>query len=37
MGLSLARGSENQSAFDKREAAYRANNIGAALLEQYNV
>jgi len=24
-----------QSAFDKREAAYRANNIGAALLEQY--
>ncbi len=27
-------GSE-QSAFDKREAAYRANNIGVALLEQY--
>jgi cytochrome c-type biogenesis protein CcmH/NrfG len=24
-----------QSAFDKREAAYRANNIGSALLEQY--
>ena len=27
--------SEDQLAFDKREAAYRANNIGAALLEQY--
>ena len=24
-----------QSAFDKREAAYRANNVGVALLEQY--
>src|SRR5438046_9206843 len=24
-----------QSAFEKREAAYRANNIGVALLEQY--
>src|SRR3977135_558395 len=24
-----------QSAFEKREAAYRANNIGAAMLEQY--
>jgi tetratricopeptide (TPR) repeat protein len=33
--LSLASGSESQLAFDKREAAYRANNIGAALLEQY--
>jgi tetratricopeptide (TPR) repeat protein len=28
---------ENQTAFDQREAAYRANNIGAALLEQYKV
>ena len=27
--------SSEQSAFDKREAAYRANNIGVALLEQY--
>src|SRR6267142_3958219 len=27
--------SEDQSALNKREAAYRANNIGAALLEQY--
>src|ERR1700694_530553 len=35
MGLALASGSEDQLAFDKREAAYRANNIGAALLEQY--
>jgi tetratricopeptide (TPR) repeat protein len=26
---------EDQRAFDQREAAYRANNIGAALLEQY--
>jgi tetratricopeptide (TPR) repeat protein len=26
---------EDQRAFDKREDAYRANNIGAALLEQY--
>ena len=24
-----------QAAFDKREAAYRANNVGVALLEQY--
>src|SRR5437660_12307969 len=24
-----------QSAFEKREAAYRANNVGVALLEQY--
>src|SRR5215510_1695720 len=24
-----------QSAFEKREAAYRANNLGAAMLEQY--
>jgi hypothetical protein len=24
-----------QSVFEKREAAYRANNIGVALLEQY--
>lgn len=35
MGLSLASVSTDQSAFDKREAAYRANNIGVALLEQY--
>jgi tetratricopeptide (TPR) repeat protein len=35
MGLSLASVSTDQLAFDKREAAYRANNIGAALLEQY--
>jgi Flp pilus assembly protein TadD len=34
-GLSLANAPEDQTAFDKREAAYRANNIGAALLEQY--
>ena len=27
--------SSEQSAFEKREAAYRANNIGVALLEQY--
>jgi tetratricopeptide (TPR) repeat protein len=27
--------SEQQSTFEKREAAYRANNIGVALLEQY--
>src|SRR6266576_3247812 len=27
--------SNAQSAFEKREAAYRANNIGVALLEQY--
>jgi Flp pilus assembly protein TadD len=27
--------SEDQRAFEQREAAYRANNIGAALLEQY--
>ena len=27
--------SSEQSSFDKREAAYRANNIGVALLEQY--
>src|ERR1700738_2370323 len=35
MGLALSNGSEEQLAFDKREAAYSANNIGAALLEQY--
>ncbi len=35
MGLSRASGSEDQRAFEQREAAYRANNIGAALLEQY--
>jgi len=34
-GLSLASTSLDQTAIDKREAAYRANNIGAALLEQY--
>src|SRR6266404_6419757 len=27
--------SDEQSAFDKREAAYRANNLGVAFLEQY--
>src|SRR6266545_4396066 len=32
---SRAEVSPKQSAFDKREAAYRANNIGVALLEQY--
>src|SRR5213078_2129367 len=30
-----ARAFSAQSAFEKREAAYRANNIGVALLEQY--
>jgi tetratricopeptide (TPR) repeat protein len=35
MGLSRASVSEDQRAFEQREAAYRANNIGAALLEQY--
>src|SRR5713101_7231818 len=35
MRLFSASFSENQSAFDKREAAYRANNVGVALLEQY--
>ncbi|MDX6405543.1 MAG: hypothetical protein QOH70_2998 [Blastocatellia bacterium] len=34
-GLPPANAPEDQTAFDKREAAYRANNIGAALLEQY--
>src|SRR6266852_4285929 len=34
-GLSLASASDEQRALEKREAAYRANNIGAALLEQY--
>jgi tetratricopeptide (TPR) repeat protein len=33
--LFVASGSEEQLAFETREAAYRANNIGAALLEQY--
>src|SRR6266850_2836958 len=28
--------SAEQAAFDKREAAYRANNLGVAFLEQYN-
>ncbi len=32
---SRAETSSEQSAFEKREAAYRANNIGVALLEQY--
>ncbi|PYS20874.1 MAG: hypothetical protein DMF72_19345 [Acidobacteria bacterium] len=32
---SRAESSSEQSAFDKREAAYRANNMGVALLEQY--
>ena len=31
----LADASAEQSAFDRREAAYRANNIGVAFLEQY--
>jgi Tfp pilus assembly protein PilF len=35
MVLSPESGSEDQTAFERREAAYRANNIGAALLEQY--
>src|SRR5437773_7952744 len=30
-----ARGVSEQSAFEKREAAYRANNLGVAMLEQY--
>ncbi|MEP6743118.1 MAG: FG-GAP-like repeat-containing protein, partial [bacterium] len=30
-----ANASADQSAFEKREAAYRANNLGAAFLEQY--
>ncbi|HEY3025989.1 MAG TPA: FG-GAP-like repeat-containing protein [Pyrinomonadaceae bacterium] len=36
-GMSSPRRSDivEQSAFEKREAAYRANNIGVALLEQY--
>jgi len=34
---SRAQISDAQSAFEKREAAYRANNIGVALLEQYKV
>jgi tetratricopeptide (TPR) repeat protein len=34
-GATRADASAQQTAFDKREAAYRANNIGAALLEQY--
>src|SRR2546426_7316587 len=28
-------GTSEQSAFERREAAYRANNLGVALLEQY--
>jgi len=32
---SRAETSSDQSSFEKREAAYRANNIGVALLEQY--
>src|SRR5438034_4263891 len=32
-----ARGVSEQSAFEKREAAYRANNLGVAMLEQYKV
>jgi tetratricopeptide (TPR) repeat protein len=32
---SAASGATRQTAFEKREAAYRANNIGAAMLEQY--
>ena len=32
---SRAQSSNAQTAFEKREAAYRANNIGVALLEQY--
>jgi Flp pilus assembly protein TadD len=34
-GATVLSASEGQTAFEKREAAYRANNIGAALLEQY--
>src|SRR5947209_5819259 len=34
-GSSRQRATSGQSAFEKREAAYRANNIGVALLEQY--
>ncbi len=34
-GATRADASAQQTAFDQREAAYRANNIGAALLEQY--
>jgi len=34
---SRAQISNAESAFEKREAAYRANNIGVALLEQYKV
>src|SRR5947208_3016861 len=32
---SRANSSATQSSFEKREAAYRANNVGVALLEQY--
>src|SRR5947199_1974840 len=32
-----ARAFSAQSAFEKREAAYRANNLGVAMLEQYKV
>ncbi|MGZ8844652.1 MAG: hypothetical protein ACXW18_13380, partial [Pyrinomonadaceae bacterium] len=32
---SRAQTASAQSAFEKREAAYRANNIGVALLEQF--
>src|SRR6266850_6956558 len=35
LNLSSVSASEDQSALNKREAAYRASNIGAALLEQY--
>src|SRR5438552_907869 len=35
MSSPQAAAASKQSAFDKREAAYRANNIGVALLEQY--
>src|SRR5438128_12117638 len=34
-GSSRQRATSGQSAFERREAAYRANNIGVALLEQY--
>src|ERR1700704_5439649 len=34
-GATRADASDEQTSLDKREAAYRANNIGAALLEQY--